>query len=248
MNNDSSIQLTTPLCSQSYVAMTLDVLSRFGIAIEKQPQGFFVQGGQSYRSPGLLNAEKDWSNSACFLAAGALSAPVTVQGLTQKSYQGDRAICRLLTCFGARVTQEENAVTAAPGALCGCRINAEDTPDLVPILAVLAAGAKGETVIENAARLRLKESDRLHAVAAMLTALGGSVREEQNGLVIQGTGALRGGRVSGANDHRIVMAAAIASLLCREPVIITGAEAVSKSYPQFFAAFNQLGGNAVCRP
>lgn len=116
-------------------------------------------------------------------------------------------------------------------------------PDLLPPLAVMAAVRQGTTFFRGAARLRLKESDRLSTTAALLTALGGQVEELQSGLIIQGQDELRGGTVDGANDHRIVMAAAVAATRCTRPVIIRGAEAVKKSYPGFWQDYENLGGD-----
>ncbi len=193
----------------------------------------------------MLIAEGDWSNAAFFLAAGALSqtGSVTVGGLLTDSAQGDRAIVSLLCQFGAGVRQDDDGgITAFGRPLQGCSIDAAAIPDLVPILAVCGCAAAGETRITNASRLRLKESDRLKTVAAALNALGGRVRELPDGLIIEGSGSLRGGTVNCCNDHRIAMSMAIAALLCKEPVVLDGAEAVEKSYPRFFSDYQSLGG------
>ena len=125
-------------------------------------------------------------------------------------------------------------MTVFPSPLHGIQINAKQIPDLVPVLAVVAAAAEGDTVITGAARLRLKESDRIATTAALLRDLGGDVEEREDGLVIHGKKTLKGGNACGANDHRIVMSAAVASLICEQPVTISDAEAVKKSYPSFF--------------
>jgi 3-phosphoshikimate 1-carboxyvinyltransferase len=145
------------------------------------------------------------------------------------------AILDLLQRFGASVKKdaENGAVTVSPAPLHGITIDAKQIPDLVPILAVVASVATGKTVISGAARLRLKESDRIATTAALLRALGGSVCETEDGLIIEGR-APTGGTVDGANDHRIVMSAAIAALRASGEVTILGAEAVAKSYPTFF--------------
>ena len=132
-------------------------------------------------------------------------------------------------------------VAVKRNVLRGQKIDAAQIPDLVPILAVMACAAKGQTVIYNAQRLRLKESDRIETVFRMIRSLGGNIAVTQDGFIIQGTGVLQGGTVDGANDHRIVMAAAAASCICREPVRIHGAEAVEKSYPYFFEDMKKLG-------
>jgi 3-phosphoshikimate 1-carboxyvinyltransferase len=146
--------------------------------------------------------------------------------------------------FGARVGRSGNVATTIPDALRGRTIDVRDTPDLVPPLAAIAANATGTTVIANAGRLRLKESDRLKTVLAALTAMGASIEEKPDALVIHGKGPLSGGTVDAANDHRIAMMAAIAGANATGPTTIRGAECVAKSYPRFFEDFRALGGIA----
>ena len=121
-------------------------------------------------------------------------------------------------------------------------IDAGQIPDLIPILSVVAAAADGETHIVNAARLRLKESDRLSSVAQMLTALGGRVRELPDGLDILGGAPLTGGTADACGDHRIAMSAAIAAALCTAPVTVRGSETTSKSYPRFWDDLETMKG------
>lgn len=237
------ISLTTPLASASYVDITLAVLSAYSVKVEHTEQSFFVPPGQRYRTKGSLHMEGDWSNAAFFLAAGALCAPVCVTGLSMDSPQGDKAIVQLLGRFGAKVEIEGQRVTVRPGTLRGMEIDVSDTPDLVPILAVLAAYATGETRILGASRLRLKESDRIASVCRMLCDMGGSAEELADGLRIEGKGTLRGGRVDSAQDHRIAMAAAVAALRAAGETEILQAEAVAKSYPGFYEDYTKLGGN-----
>ena len=243
-DGDSRIELTTKLESAAYVDMTLKTLGDFGIRASQVSGGYTVPGGQKYASPGAYTVEGDWSNAAFFMAAGALGDSVTVTGLAHDSLQGDRAFCDILRRFGATVMQTEAAVTVSGGDLRGIDIDVSEVPDLFPVLAVVAAGSAGTTRLLNAARLRIKESDRIHAVSEMLKNLGADVTELSDSLIVQGKKPLSGGIADGKNDHRIVMAAAVASILCRDTVTITGAEAVNKSYPQFFSDFNMLGGNS----
>jgi len=135
-------------------------------------------------------------------------------------------------------------VTVSPGTLRGCEIDIDPTPDLLPALAVVAAFAEGDTHFVNGARLRIKESDRLTACTQLLRDLGGEAEETADSLIVHGTG-LTGGTTDGCNDHRIVMAAALAAAGCRKPVTITGSEAVNKSYPGFFEDLKALGGNCA---
>ena len=235
LDGESSIRLTTPLESAAYVDITISALQDFGVKAEVNDREYRVSGG-GFRSPGRLRVDGDWSNAAFFLAAGAIGNAVVVSGLSMDSPQGDKKIIDIISNFGGYVNINNDAVTVCPAQLRGAAIDMREVPDLAPILAVLASCAQGETRLVNAGRLRLKESDRLAAIAAMLRALGGVVREMPDGLVI------RGGTVDSFHDHRMVMAAAIASIVCKGPVTILDAGAVSKSYPAFFNDFKALGG------
>ncbi len=235
----SVLTLVGEIESAPYIDMTLETLATFGAAPEKRPgQNVFDIAGRSrkpFRSPRELRTEGDYSGAAFPLAAGAVGAhPVTVCNLRGDSAQGDREILALLSAFGAEVTVKQDSVTVSPAPLRGIDINAKQIPDLVPVLAIVACAAKGDTRITGAARLRIKESDRIATTLAMIRALGGKAEELEDGLVIHGGTALTGGTVSGAGDHRIVMSAAVAALCCSGPVTILGAEAVKKSYPLFF--------------
>ena len=165
-----------------------------------------------------------------------------MSGLDLTSVQGDRAIMAILARMGARVIRGRGSATVMPDRLVTCEIDVSDIPDLVPPLALVAACAKGTSRIHGAARLRLKESDRIATVTSALRALGVSVDEHEDGLDIHGRGMLAGGSVDAANDHRIAMMAAIASTRAEGPVVIHGAECVAKSYPAFFDDFAFLGG------
>ena len=225
LKEDSEIVLTTKLASAAYVDMTLAALRQFGVEALPTGAGWRVPGGQRYRSPGAIAVEGDWSAAAFWLAANALGGDVRVDGLREDTAQGDRAIRDLLG---------------------RAEIDARHVPDLVPALAVAAANRDQRTVITGAARLRLKESDRLATTAAMLRALGHRCEITDDGLVIEGgppapcEAPVR--EVDGANDHRIVMAAAVAAAFADRPVRVKGIGAVAKSYPDFFRDFTELGG------
>ena len=246
LKEDSTIRLTSPLQSMGYVKMTLDVLGRFGIQAEELPDGWRIPGGQRYRSPGQLKAEGDWSGAAFWLCAGALGRqPLTVTGLRQDSLQGDRAVCRILSQMGARLCWEGDALTVTGAPLTAVEIDGSQIPDIVPILSVAAALAQGETRIINAQRLRIKESDRLAAMAAGLSALGAQIQETEDGLLLSGKAELRGGaEVDSFGDHRIAMCMAVASTRCAQPVSIRDPMCVAKSYPDFYEDFRRLGGSA----
>jgi 3-phosphoshikimate 1-carboxyvinyltransferase len=245
LGGESTIRLTTPLQSKPYVDMTIRTLALFGIEIKPLPDGYLVPGGQVFLSPGEVTAEGDWSNAAYWLCAGALGGPVTCRGLQANSLQGDCAVLSILDQFGANVAVEGNAVTVSGGALRAADIDASAIPDLVTALVAVAAGASGTTHIVNAGRLRIKESDRLSALATNLRALGAQVEEHDDRLFVVGRSKLDGGTVDGCGDHRIVMSAAILSVLCGGDVVITGAQAIAKSYPDFFSDFAALGGDVV---
>jgi 3-phosphoshikimate 1-carboxyvinyltransferase len=192
---------------------------------------------QPLRSPHEIHTEGDYSGAAFALAAGAIGKEsVTVKGLSVPSPQGDMLILTLLDKFGAKIDYDEKeaAFTVSPSPLKGIQIDARQIPDLVPILAVIAAVAEGDTEITGAARLRLKESDRLATTAAMLSRVGADVTVTDDGMCIRGGKPLTGGTVDAAGDHRIAMSAAALSLLTAAPLTVTGTDAVSKSYPTFF--------------
>lgn len=243
LNGDSSIRLIPPIESKPYIDMTLDTLKKFGIEVTQEENVYKIKGFQKYNSPTEIIADGDWSNAAFFLTAGALSGEVTVTGLNINSIQGDRKIIDVLTRMGAEVSVLGDKVTVEKSILHGVEINASDIPDLIPILSVAAAGAKsGITTVTNAARLRIKESDRLSAICECINNLGVVVAEMDDGLVVWTGEGVRGGEVFGFNDHRIVMSMAIASTVSNGEITIKGAEAVNKSYPQFFEDFKALGG------
>lgn len=239
---DSTVTLTAPLESAPYVDLTVETLKQFRIEIKKEPRGFFCKGNQSHRTPEALLPEGDWSNAAFWLAAGALGGEITLTGLNPDSKQGDKAITELLKAAGTKGTVTPTAVTAAAAALAPFTVNASRIPDLVPILAVLACAAPGTSEIRGASRLRLKESDRLQTVADNLTALGAEIEITADGLKIHGGKPLKGGTVSACGDHRLAMCLTVAAGICKAPVVLTGAEAVAKSYPSFYSDFKKLGG------
>ncbi len=245
---DSVIRLTKPLESAAYVELTCSVLRTFGAKIRQETENglpaYYIKGRQKLSAPKNLYVDGDWSNAAFFLVAGAISAPVTVHGVYADSTQGDKAICEILRQAGATVEQSADRVTVSPpkdGVLRAFSADMREIPDLLPILSVLAAYAQGETHLHHAARLRLKECDRLTETARLLKNLGGDVTESEDALLIRGS-ALTGGTVNGCNDHRMVMSAAIAALGCSDTVTILGTEAVNKSYPAFFEDYRRLGG------
>lgn len=240
------IEITDTIESLGYINITLDVVGKFGVKTEFDGNKIIVHGEKRYKSSGKLKIEGDWSNSAFWLCtAAAEGKELTCTGLNLESRQGDMAVCQILERFGAALEYGENSVTVKSGAkLRGITIDAKNTPDLIPAVAVCAAAAEGKTTVVGAARLRLKESDRLETVTDTLNKLGGAASVTEDGMIIEGK-RLVGGEVDGAGDHRIVMLAACLSSLCENEVKIYGAQACEKSYPNFFEDFVKLGGNVT---
>lgn len=270
LSGDSTLELTTKLESAGYVDLTLDVLRDFGIDIKERTssEGFNIyeiKGNQRYVEPDETSIQCDWSNAAFWLACGALGGDVTLTGLDLASSQRDKEFTDILREMGAELRVNADAAPKNPGnsessggsenpgsPLCSIRctgnglraveVNVSQIPDLVPVLASVMSLARGASLITHAERLRIKESDRLSTVYDFLSRLGADITDGGDGLSLTGLENLTGGEVYGHNDHRIVMAAAVASCGCTEPVIIRGAQAVSKSYPDFFKDFAALGG------
>lgn len=239
LDKPSTLTITGTVESAPYIGMTLAALKQFGVEIAVEGQCYRIPAS-GFRSPGTAAVEGDWSNAAFWLCAGALTGEVSVDGLNPDSLQGDKAVVELLTAFGAVCSREQNSYTVSPASLRALEIDAAAVPDLVPVLAVVAAMAQGTTRIYNAGRLRLKESDRLTAVRTLLENLGVAAEETEDGLLIHGTDHFSGGTVDSFGDHRIAMAAAVAAIRADGPVTITGAQAVEKSYPLFWEDYMTL--------
>ena len=247
---DSEIRLTTALESKGYVDLTRGILAEFGVQVTETETGWLVLGNQNYAAEGL-DVEGDWSQASFFLSLAALTGgPVRLLGLRPDSAQGDKRCVELWRKFGLDIVEKdgvyiaENRRIAEPfRGLSGLRIDASQIPDMVPALSVTAAFARGETVIYNAARLRIKESDRLAAMESALSAIGAQVKAAPDGLVILGRETLPGGRAEGRNDHRVVMALAAAGCASEEGVTVTDAESIRKSYPGFFRELHRMGGD-----
>ena len=245
----SSLSVTGKIGSAPYIDITQDALALFGVNTEKNGNIYTVGENSHFVSPTHIDVEGDWSNAAFPLCLGILSkGSVSVTGLNCSSSQGDSKIIDIIRRFGGNVVAlpSGDGYVATSSNICSCTIDAEDIPDLVPILSVLASVAEGKTTIYGASRLKLKESDRLQTVCDMLCALGADIRQTDDGLIINGRPSLKGGRVSSYNDHRIAMSAAVAACVCSAPVIIEDAEAVEKSYPDFWKDMSALGVD--CHP
>ena len=223
---ESTVTVIGEIQSKPYIDMTLSVLSDFGIKTEFVGNKIKIFENNGFISPEKYTVESDWSNGAFFICANEIDGNnVKCYNLTDESIQGDKAVAEIVRKYGSDI-----------------RIDIGNIPDLVPVLAVTACFFKATTVFYNAARLKIKESDRLLSTKEMINNLGGRAETTDDTLTVYGTGELNGGTVESFNDHRIVMAAAIAASRCKSETTINGCEAVNKSYPTFFEEFQALGG------
>lgn len=219
--------------SLPYLAVTVDLASKFRIRMEHNGfREFFIPGGQHYHSA-KLHIEGDWSSAAFMLVAGAIAGEVTAKRMNTLSLQADLAIIQALTKAGAVIITTPDEITVRKRELTGFDFDATQRPDLFPILAVLGANCEGTTHIRGVNRLVYKESNRAEAIVSEYTKLGMDVALEDDVMTVRG-GSLSGGTIDSCNDHRIAMAAAIAALAASGPVTITNAQAVTKSYPRFW--------------
>lgn len=248
LDGNSEIIIVNSLESKAYIDITISVLKSFGISIKnKNYESFIVKGGQKFAQKDFT-VESDYSQAAFFLTAGAIGCDIKCLGLNKNSLQGDSEIINIIERLGGKITRERGGAVSAKHTAClkAATIDVSEIPDLVPILAVLLCFCEGTSLIVNAARLRMKESDRLRAISSELSRMGANIKEGSDFLEITGTGVLHGETVSAWNDHRIAMALAIAACRCEGEVIITGAKnAVKKSYPNFFDDYAALGGTVT---
>ena len=240
LDGDAEIIPTTALESVGYIDMTIDAMKHQGVLVEETTKGWKISAEERYK-PRDIKIEGDWSQAAFFMSAAAIGGDIKIRGLDFTSRQGDMAALDVFAAFGANISIEENTLHIRKGDLRGIEVNAADIPDMVPAIAATAAFAEGKTVIHSAERLRIKESDRIKTTIAALNALGIKTEERPDGMVIYG-GKPKGGIIDGANDHRIVMAFSVAAAFSQGESEIAGAEAVNKSYPEFFEDLKKLGG------
>lgn len=243
MDPCSRLRVDGTLESRPYVDITIDCMKNFGVRVcHEDYRVFWTQGAYC---PAEYTAERDWSAAAFWMVADAIGQQVICKDMAEESCQGDRQILSLLKRCCAAVRKKKGGIQVTAERLCGASIDVGDIPDLVPILAVLGCFCVGTMEIKNAARLRLKESDRLQAISEGLVRMGAKLETGADRMVIHGTGGLSGGCVVSAyNDHRIAMALAVAASCAARPVEIQGAECIQKSYPGFFKDFKRLGGCA----
>jgi 3-phosphoshikimate 1-carboxyvinyltransferase len=231
-----------------YIDMTLDTLEQFGIKVEQEIRNdggmvYKIAGGQTYITTETIEVDGDWTNSAFWLCAAAIGGEgVICNDLNRYSRQGDRDVVNILERFGAATSYKGDSVAIRRARLRSIRIDAAQTPDIIPALAVVASVTEGRTVIYNAGRVGLHENGMLKKINDTLTILGADIIMNSDGLIIQGKKRLQGGTVSSFGDPRIVMMTAIAAGVCEDTVAINDADAVSKVYPDFFDDYEKLGG------
>ncbi|WP_028044151.1 3-phosphoshikimate 1-carboxyvinyltransferase [Candidatus Stoquefichus massiliensis] len=242
MDEGSVIKITSPLESKGYIDLTLQMLNQYGIQIINHDyQELIIPGNQHYY-PHNYRVEADFSQAAFYLVAGAFHNDVILKDLNLESYQGDKEAIAILERMGCELIKKEDGYQMISQQLVSTTIDGSQCPDIIPVIALACALAKGTSKIEHIGRLRIKECDRLHATVEVIQQLGGQAQEFDDSMIIEGVEQLRGGCVSSYNDHRMAMMEAIASTVCQDKVIIDKKDCVKKSYPSFWEHFQMLGG------
>jgi 3-phosphoshikimate 1-carboxyvinyltransferase len=240
------ILLTTKLESRPYVAMTIDAMHAFGVEAESSRDMRRLTARLKPYRAATVSVEGDWSSASYALAAGALDGEVVVKGLNPGSSQADKAIIPLLGEMGVRVSVSGDAVRVSTSKLSGIEADLSDCPDLFPIVSALCAAAEGESRLTGLGRLRLKESDRVAAMAEGLTRMGARIRCDADSATITG-GPIHGCEVDPWGDHRIAMSLAVLSLHAEGETKIRNVGCVSKSYPGFWDDLASIGGRLEMR-
>ena len=241
---DSTLHLIPPVESRSYIEMTRAAQAAFGVTSHwLDDTTLCIPGGQQYHPRDYI-VEGDYSQAAFLAVLGAVKGGITLTGLAAETLQGDAAILDILRRCGAKFTRTEAGLVFEQAPLHGVDIDLADCPDLGPVLMVLGLLCEGTTVIRNAERLRIKESDRIAAMEAELRACGGVLSSEGGTIPVQGCKPqlhAPEAPLSGHNDHRVVMSLTVLALAADIPLAINEAEAVQKSWPHFFDALKPLG-------
>lgn len=230
------------LKSKPYIDLTLEVLNEFGWTVTHEDyRSFYIDPGKfAHKEVVELTIEADWSSAACWLVAAAINGKLSVEHLRVDSVQADKKIVDILQNAGCVIRLNETYLNVEKSSLIAFSVDLSDSPDLFPVAAVLASLAQGTSSLEGLNRLTHKESNREQSIIDMLSQFGVSYRVQNDALVIDGRRQLNGGVINGHHDHRIVMAAAIGALCADAATVITNAESVAKSYPDFFAHLASL--------
>ena len=241
---DSTLHLIPPVESRSYIEMTRAAQAAFGVTSHwLDDTTLCIPGGQQYHPRDYI-VEGDYSQAAFLAVLGAVKGGITLTGLAAETLQGDAAILDILRRCGAKFTRTEAGLVFEQAPLHGVDIDLADCPDLGPVLMVLGLLCEGTTVIRNAERLRIKESDRIAAMEAELRACGGVLSSEGSTITVQGCKPqlhAPEAPLSGHNDHRVVMSLTVLALAAGIPLAINEAETVQKSWPHFFDTLKPLG-------
>ena len=234
-----SITVSHGPVSRPYIDMTVDILNRFGVRVQRDDyHRFAIDGGQGYRA-GDYAVEPDASQAGYFWGAAAITGgSVTVKGVTDASSQGDVGLAEVFGRMGCQVERDADGITVTGGKLRAVSVDMADMPDMVPTLAVVAAFAQGATVIENVAHLKAKESDRLAATCTELQKMGIDAVAESDRLVVTG-GKPKGAEIQTYDDHRIAMSFAMAGMAV-PGVSILDPHCVEKSFPEFWQVWDSL--------
>lgn len=242
LDGDSEIHITEPYESRSYVDLTLQMLEEFGVKISySDPNTLVIKGNQKYTAKDHT-VEGDFSQFGFYGALGAINGTIDCIGLRHDSLQGDKEMVEILKNAGVKIEEIENGYRIHKSDVKASKINLENCPDLGPILTVLCANADGESTIFNAARLRIKESDRILAMETELRKFGVEISSTNDTITIKGQSDFSSNsELSGHKDHRIVMALAVLSTISQNEQLINQAEFIKKSYPHFFEDFGNLG-------
>ena len=236
---DTEITVEGTMVSVPYLDVTARMMSLFGAEARRDGNVFTVKGGTGYR-PYDYRVPSDFSSAAFPLVAGALGGITTADNMDLNDPQGDKAIIDIIRKAGGKVEVDGDRITASKGELRGCDVDLGNVPDLFPIVAVLLASAEGESRLYGAPQLRFKESDRIKTVTDMINAIGGDATPTDDGCTIRGR-RLKGGRIVHLGDHRIMMAAAVASIACEGPVEMDDAECCAVSFPSFPEDMRRIG-------
>ena len=232
LENDSEVTVVNSMISAPYLDVTVHMMHLFGADAERNGNVFKVRGGTGYK-PYDYMVPADFSSAAFPLVAGALGGRVTVTGMDLEDPQGDKAIVDILRKAGADVAVHGTEITVSKSRISGCEIDMGNVPDLFPIVAVLLSTAKGDSRLYGAPQLKFKESNRIETVVNMINSIGGDAEATDDGCIIHGRPRLKGGAIIHKRDHRIMMSAAIASIVCDGPVTMDDIECCAVSYPGF---------------
>ena len=250
MEAPSTIEVRAPFESRSYVDLTTDAMQKFGVKVSvrarKDGSATYKVAAPQHYAAADMDVEGDYSQAAFLAVLGSTVGGITITGLPSGSHQGDRVILDILKQCGAKFERSGSHVTFHRSLLKAVEIDLADCPDLGPVLIALGCFCSGTTIIRNAGRLRIKECDRIAAMQEELAKMGGTVKADGDTLTIEGCALHKPtAPLNGHNDHRIVMAMAVAALAAAQPAVIEGANAVNKSWPDFFEVIKGLGAHVT---